>query len=129
MKTSLFWTGIAGLTGVVLGALGAHQLKDFLMTRGTTSIWETAVFYHLIHSVAAFSIALFSQAKPLVEPKWITRAGTLWLIGISLFSGSLYVLALGSPKWLGPVTPLGGLFLLAGWSQVLIGACNTKAVK
>ena len=127
MKTGLFYAGIGGLTGVMLGAFGAHALKETLTAKGSLSIWETAVFYQLTHTVAALGVNLFAQTRPSEDRKWVIRAGTCWLIGIGLFSGSLYLLALSGPKWLGPVTPLGGLFLLAGWACLLAEACPTKS--
>ena len=124
MKTGLFYAGIAGLTGVMLGAFGAHALKESLTARGSLGIWETAVFYQVSHSIAALGVNLFAQTRLAEERKWAIRAGTCWLIGISLFSGSLYFLALGGPKWLGPVTPLGGVCLLMGWGCLLVEACR-----
>ena len=126
MKTGLFYAGIAGATGVILGAFGAHALKATLVERGTATIWETAVLYHLVHAIAALGVFLFDQASPDAKRKWPARAGLAWLMGAGLFSGSLYLLALGGPKWLGPITPLGGLFLLAGWVYVVIGAAKAQ---
>ncbi|MFA6287119.1 MAG: DUF423 domain-containing protein [Opitutaceae bacterium] len=126
MKTGLFYAGIAGLTGVMLGAFGAHALKEILTTRDSLGIWETAVFYQLTHAVAALGVNLFAQTHPSGNRKWMSRASTYWLIGIGLFSGSLYLLALGGPRWIGPVTPLGGLFLMSGWVCLLVEACHTK---
>ena len=108
-----------GLTGVALGALGAHALKVTLMERGMTTAWETASRYHLFHAVALLGLA----AWPLVAPggagmKAVKWAAALWCVGIVLFSASLYWLALGGPRWLGPVTPLGGVALMAGWALV-----------
>jgi uncharacterized membrane protein YgdD (TMEM256/DUF423 family) len=108
--------GLLGLTGVALGAFGAHALKPTLIARGMSDVWETAVIYHLIHAVAIFAIAAnASRPRP-----WLARAAVCWAVGILLFSGSLYALALGGPHWLGPVTPLGGLGFLAGWSFAII---------
>lgn len=98
--------GLLGFTGVGLGAFGAHALKDTLATNGMTSAWQTAVLYHLIHAVALLAFP---------GGKW---AGRCWIAGIVLFSGSLYALALGGPKLLGPITPLGGVAFLAGWALV-----------
>jgi len=100
--------GIAGFLAVSLGAFGAHGLKALLEANGTAAIWQTAVLYHLAHAVAALAA---SRAVPLVS--WI------WGAGMLIFSGSLYVLALTGLKWLGMVTPLGGLILLAGWALVI----------
>ena len=107
MKSSARSTVIAasllGFTGVALGAFGAHALKETLHAHGTTATWQTAVLYQLIHAVAL-----------LAYPGW-SWAGRCWIAGVVMFSGSLYWLALGGPKFLGPVTPLGGIALLLGW--------------
>lgn len=118
MRNPLLASSLFGLTGVVLGAFGAHALRDTLAAHGTASTWETAVHYHLFHAVALLAVGL---ARPPAAP-WLRRAGFAWGAGITLFSGSLYLLALGGPKWLGPVTPLGGLGFIAGWAAVFVHA-------
>jgi len=105
--------GLLGFTGVALGAFGAHALKETLTTRGSVSTWQTAVLYHLIHAVAL--LALAAVGGGWTNARWI---GLFWCLGVVLFSGSLYWLSLGGPKFLGPVTPLGGLAFLAGWLLV-----------
>jgi len=110
----LIWVKIAGILGVLgvgLGAFGAHALKKTLADLGSTATWETAVLYHLIHAVALLGFAALKLASPVT--------GWCWLIGILCFSGSLYVMALTGIKWLWPVTPLGGVFLLVGWLMLL----------
>jgi uncharacterized membrane protein YgdD (TMEM256/DUF423 family) len=92
---------LLGFLGVALGAFGAHALKD----RVDPELWKTAVFYQLVHAVAI--LAAPSTAK-LFGP------------GVLVFSGTLYALALGAPRWLGAVTPVGGLLLLAGWLRLLL---------
>jgi uncharacterized membrane protein YgdD (TMEM256/DUF423 family) len=119
MRNPLLASSIFGLTGVVLGAFGAHALRDTLAAHGTAGTWETAVHYHLFHAVALLAVAL---ARPAAPAPWLRRAGLAWGAGIVLFSGSLYLLALGGPQWLGPVTPLGGLGFIAGWAAVFLHA-------
>lgn len=123
----LLAAGILGLTGVALGAMGAHALKAMLLERGMTQAWETAARYHLFHAVAALGAAAWIRNASAIATThamlWATR---LWVIGTLLFSGSLYWLALGGPRWLGPVTPLGGLALMAGWLLVVIAAFGKK---
>jgi len=107
------WIGVAGVlgaVGVVLGAFGAHALKARLDPSQLSS-WQTAVEYHLLHAVALLALALFATASG----RAISWPAALFAAGIVLFSGSIYVLVLGGPRWLGPVTPLGGLCLIAGW--------------
>ena len=106
--------GLLGFTGVALGAFGAHALKETLVAKGTTATWQTAVLYHLLHALALLALAGWAGSWP--NARWI---GLCWSLGVVLFSGSLYWLALGGPKLLGPVTPLGGLALLAGWFLVV----------
>ena len=98
---------ILGFLGVGLGAFGAHGLKEILARNETGAIWEKAVFYHFIHTVVMFVLA---SRQPLRWGQWFS-----FLIGIVLFSGSLYVLALTNARWLGAITPFGGIAFLAGW--------------
>lgn len=106
-------------TGVVLGALGAHGLRGRLGTQALLG-WETAVQYQLVHAVAL--LALAALAGSLGRPAWLGRGVVLITAGVVLFSGSLYLLAMGGPAWLGPVTPLGGALLILGWAGVLLAA-------
>jgi uncharacterized membrane protein YgdD (TMEM256/DUF423 family) len=106
-RSSVIAASLLGFTGVALGAAGAHgSLHDALVAAGTLDIWRTGVLYHLIHAVALLGLAGWPDAR------W---TGWCWIAGVILFSGSLYWLALGGPKVLGPITPLGGLALLLGW--------------
>ncbi len=97
----------AGFLAVALGAFGAHGLKAVLARNGTAAIWETAVFYHLIHAVMLF---LLAGRKPFAAGPW-----WCFLAGVVVFSGSLYLLAVTDARWLGALTPFGGASLLAGW--------------
>jgi uncharacterized membrane protein YgdD (TMEM256/DUF423 family) len=98
-----------GLFGVILGAMAAHgPVHDFLERQNHLDFWRTALNQQAIHALALLAVGQGRAA----------RRGTVicWLIGVVLFSGSLYILALdSSQKWAGPLTPLGGLFLIAGW--------------
>ncbi len=100
---------VLGFLGVALGAFGAHGLKDTLANFNTTAIWQTAVLYNLVHAVAALWAA---ERNPLVV--W------LWAAGVVIFSGSLYILAVTNIKWLGAITPIGGLLFLGGWLLLII---------
>jgi uncharacterized membrane protein YgdD (TMEM256/DUF423 family) len=103
---------IVGFLGVALGAFGAHALKDLLARNALTGVWEKAVLYHLVHAVVLLVIA----SRPVVP-------GIAWMLffaGIVIFSGSLYLLAVTNLRWLGAITPLGGLCLLAGWLVLAI---------
>ncbi|MFM8363672.1 MAG: DUF423 domain-containing protein [Verrucomicrobiota bacterium] len=107
---------ILGLLGVALGAFGAHGLKTLLEAHATTAIWQTAVLYHLVHAVAALWA---SEKRPLVV--WV------WTAGIVIFSGSLYILAVTNIRWLGAITPFGGVLFLIGWGMVVIGKDGGKS--
>lgn len=126
MKTHLFWAALAGGTGVALGAFGAHGLKSALESRNTLHVWETAVFYHLVHAAALVATTLHVANNPAEGRTWFARGSLAWMIGILLFSGSLYWLALGGPRWLGPVTPMGGAAYILGWIFLGVGAFKTS---
>ena len=119
-------TGAAlGCLGVGLGAFGAHGLEGFLegaaeaATR--TEWWETAAHYHLVHAVAIVAVA--GALRGQEGGRKAVRAATwCFAMGIGVFSGSLYALALGAPKWFGAITPIGGLFLMAGWAVLGLAA-------
>jgi len=113
---------VAGLA-VALGAFGAHALRQRL-SAADLAIFETGVRYQMYHGLALLAVALLlaQQASP-----WLDRAGWAFTIGIVLFSGSLYVLVLSGQRWLGAVTPFGGVAFLAGWLCFAIGAWRATA--
>ena len=97
---------------VALGAFGAHALKATLQSSGMLDAWNKAVLYHLVHAVALVALALAGAGN---------RASYFLLAaGIVLFSGSLYAMALSNVRWLGAITPLGGVCFLAGWAWLVI---------
>ena len=114
-RTAATAAAILGATGVALGAFGAHALKANLAASGMHDVWETAVHYQLVHAVALLAFAAWMRAGPSPASPRAAWAVRLWAVGTVLFSGSLYALALGGPRFLGPVTPLGGAALIAGW--------------
>jgi uncharacterized membrane protein YgdD (TMEM256/DUF423 family) len=122
----LIAAGILGVTGVALGAFGAHGLREFLLERGTTNAWETAARYHLLHSIALLALG-FGLKQTNADAHWLARAARAWIVGVVLFAGSLYALALGGPRWLGPITPLGGVCLLLGWLSVVIAGLKKES--
>lgn len=120
--TSNLATRVSALTGflaVALGAFGAHALKGVLAQNNTEAVWETAVLYHFIHGLILFALAARTPFQ----------AGPWWcfLVGILIFSGSLYLLAALNIRWLGAITPLGGLSFLAGWLWLMIQPIPKKA--
>jgi len=102
---------ILGFVGVALGAFGAHALRESLSPRDL-EIFETAVRYQLVHAVALLGVAGATTRWPESSA---VLAGWLFVAGVVVFSGSLYLLVLSGQRWLGAVTPLGGVALLAGW--------------
>lgn len=105
------WTSIGaslGALAVVTGAFGAHGLKDRL-TPEALDLWHTAVLYHALHAIALVLYGMFDREGRS------SFAGRSFTAGIVLFSGSIYALALGAPKWAGIVTPIGGVLFILGW--------------
>ncbi len=122
MNGSSLWLAVAsvlGTIGVAMGAFGAHALRGRL-TPDQLASFATAVQYHLLHSVALLALALWA----LAAGRSIQVPAALFSAGIVLFSGSIYGLLLTDQRWLGPVTPLGGLCFIAGWLSLLLLARN-----
>jgi uncharacterized membrane protein YgdD (TMEM256/DUF423 family) len=116
LRFPLLAAGLLGLTGVALGAFGAHGLKATFAATGGLENWKTAVFYQLVHAVALLALSNRTESG-------VRRVALWWTLGVVLFSGSLYLLAVGAPvKFLWPVTPAGGLALLLGWSSLIWSA-------
>ena len=117
-KYIFLFAGISGFVGVALGAFGAHGLRDKL-DDSAMHAYETAVSYQLLHSLALLvCLILMTQ----LGKYWaFTYASFAFSIGIILFSGSLYLLTVFGLKVFGPITPLGGIFLLAGWLLLSLG--------
>ena len=106
------------MAGVALGAFGAHALKSRLDTE-MLAAFETGVRYQMYHALALFAVA---WGYSRWQGKWFPAAGWLFVAGILLFSGSLYLLALTGESWSGMITPIGGLSFLAGWLCLACGA-------
>ena len=130
-KRFLVFSGFSGAFAVALGAMAAHFLKSKLetglITETNLQTFETAARYQMYHSIVLLAVALFSEK---FDHKLIHKAGYCFMAGIVLFSGSLYLLAtanllgLTAVNWLGPITPIGGLFFIAGW--ILLGFAALK---
>ena len=111
-------TGIgAGLAGiaVAVGAFGAHGLKDVIDLQAM-QLWKTAVDYQMHHALGIIALGLSAVVIPEGQHSAVRRSAVALLVGIGLFSGSLYALALGAPRVLGITTPIGGLALVVGWA-------------
>lgn len=113
------------LFGVITGAFGAHALEETLLQNGTADAWNTAVNYQMWHAFALIACGVLQRDGPSLG-----KATLCFGIGILLFSGSIYWLSLDGPRWLGPVTPVGGLSLIVGWALLIIAQFKkTKKTK
>jgi uncharacterized membrane protein YgdD (TMEM256/DUF423 family) len=130
-KGFLIIASVLGGLSVVLGAFGAHALKQIVPPESVVT-FETGVRYQFYHTFALLAVAILFDAFP---GKWLTSAGWLFITGIVLFSGSLYILtALKASnsvglKGIGIITPVGGLFFIAGWLCLLIGIITSNSSK
>jgi len=121
----LFLSAICGLTGVAMGAFGAHGLKAIL-SADMLAVYKTAVDYQMWHALGLGVIAVFQQQSP--ESSQLKWAGRFMFSGILLFSGSLYLLSISGLKWLGMITPLGGVCFLLGWFFVAVFSYKSTRV-
>lgn len=119
LRTFLILGSINMFLSVALGAFGAHGLKSRI-TEEMLSIYQTGVHYHMIHALGLIMVAILSSKLP--SSSWVNGAGWLLMIGIVLFSGSLYVLSITGIRVLGAITPLGGVAFLIGWLFLAIAA-------
>jgi uncharacterized membrane protein YgdD (TMEM256/DUF423 family) len=112
-KLFITLASLSGMLAVTLGAFGAHGLRgkldDYAM-----GVFETAVQYHFYHALALLAVGIIALSQP--QTTLLKSSGWLFIVGTVIFSGSLYVLALTGTKWLGAVTPLGGLAFIGGWA-------------
>ena len=115
--TSAWCLRLAAMSGflvVALGAFGAHGLKAVLQRYETLETWQTAVFYHALHTLVLLALSAY--------PGVSKGAVISFVFGIVVFSGSLYLLAVTNVRWLGAVTPVGGVGLLVGWAWLFVAA-------
>ena len=118
LKIAFIFAALAGALGVVLGAFGAHALRGSIEPR-LMETFQTAVQYQLIHALALLLVSL--TMGWLGQSLSFEISAYAFMAGIILFSGSLFGLVLTEMRWLGPVTPLGGLCLIVGWLALLVG--------
>lgn len=116
-RAALITAAATGFTAIALGAFGAHALRGLLAANETREIWNAAVLYHLVHAPALLWAA--------TAESFLKGAVLCWTVGIVLFSGSLYALALTKISVLGAITPVGGLLLMVGWAIVAIRALRS----
>ncbi|MEM9380180.1 MAG: DUF423 domain-containing protein [Planctomycetota bacterium] len=108
-----------------LGAFGAHGLQGMLASAADaaerTGWWETAAHYHLLHAVAIVAVGAG------LGPEGARGATRCFALGVVVFSGTLYAMALGAPRWFGAITPLGGVLLMAGWALALLASRRSSS--
>jgi uncharacterized membrane protein YgdD (TMEM256/DUF423 family) len=112
------------LAGVILGAFGAHGLQS-LLTPKQLSSYVTGVTYQQLHSMGLVLTGVIAQVTP--PSPWLKRAAVLFVVGIALFSGSIYALAFGAPRWFGMLAPVGGTSFMLGWAAVATHALRSRA--
>lgn len=112
-KLFIILASFSGMLAVTFGAFGAHALKGRLDDYAL-GVFETAVQYHFNHSLALLAVGILALSQP--ETALLKSSGWLFLLGIFVFSGSLYLLSITGVRWLGAVTPIGGLAFIAGWA-------------
>ena len=122
IKAGLLLGSFFAFLTVVLGAFGAHALKEQLSEYGKT-IYEKGILYQMFHSLAIFIVAILNQNSESID-----YFISIWCFatGIILFSGSLYILALTQIKWLGAITPIGGLLFIIGWGIIFFKTLNSS---
>jgi len=116
MQTLLLMAAFFGMTGVALGAFGAHGLSAILEANGREETFRTGTLYHLIHALALFGLGILATQ---IDSQVLTYAGYAFVAGILLFSGSLYILSIFDIRIMGAVAPFGGTAFIIGW--ILIG--------
>ncbi len=114
---------ILAFLGVALGAFGAHALRS-RVDANLLAVYQTGVQYHLVHALGVMLIGVLVQVVP--DLKWLRIAGWTMVVGVIVFSGSLYTLSLTGVRAFGAVTPLGGVALLAAWLMLAFGAAKFK---
>ena len=121
-KTILILGGILGVLSVGIGAFGAHGLEATLTANARMDTFETAVKYQFYHT---FALILLGILMLNVQSNYFSYAGISFLVGIVIFSGSLYTLSLTNMTWLGAITPIGGLAFILGWIFMILGISKT----
>ncbi|MDG1581200.1 DUF423 domain-containing protein [Pseudomonas sp. GOM6] len=122
LRAFMLLAAVFGFTGVALGAFAAHGLKG-LLSAEYLAVFQTGVHYQMLHALALLGVAALAERLPARLAK---AAGSLFVAGILLFSGSLYALTLSGLGQLGMITPLGGVCLLAGWLCLGLSAWRAR---
>lgn len=121
MGAWMAWGAINAALSVAAGAFGAHGLKARL-TPDLLAVFETGARYHMYHALALLAVGLVAHLRP---HGLVTASGWAFTVGILVFSGSLYVLALSGVRWLGAITPIGGVAFIVGWALLAAASLRT----
>lgn len=125
IRVWLITAGVLAAVSVIMGAFAAHGLKSVL-SNYHLEIVKTAAHYQLLHSIALAIISIL--VLQLGRSFSFSLAGFSFIMGIFLFSGSLYAIAFGAPSWVGPITPIGGLLFVVGWIALTFGVCRSSHI-
>lgn len=125
MKNSIITGAIHGFLAVALGAFGAHALENML-DEYSSGIWDTAVQYQMFHASALILVGILMNSSILGEVKQLKIAKNCFNAGIIIFAGSLFILALTGVKWLGAITPIGGVLFLTGWILTIVSVLKSN---
>ncbi|PWJ40785.1 DUF423 domain-containing protein [Sediminitomix flava] len=117
-QQTLFLASILGALAVSIGAFGAHGLESTLVANGRVETFEVGTKYFFYHTIALFITGLLMKEK---ENAWFKRASILFTVGIIIFSGSLFTLSITNIRWLGAITPIGGVGFILGWLFLALG--------
>lgn len=123
-KLFITLASLSGMFAVGFGAFGAHALRSRL-DENALGVYHTAVQYHFCHSLALLAVGIIALSQP--QAALLRSSGWLFIIGIVVFSGSLYLLSISGLRWLGAITPLGGLAFIAGWGCLAAASWNFLA--
>ena len=121
-RTWLIFAGVYGMLGVGAGAFGAHALKTRL-SADMLAVFETGSRYCLVHAVVLLGVAAYSALRPSAA---LRRSGWFFVVGIAIFSGTLWILALSGQRWLGAITPIGGTSLILGWFSLMMAGISQE---
>jgi uncharacterized membrane protein YgdD (TMEM256/DUF423 family) len=119
------WFGIGAAlaaAGIALGAFGAHGLQSRVEPR-LLEVFETGVRYHMYHALGLLAVGWAATRRP---GAWVTAAGWLFVVGILVFSGSLYLMTLTGSRWLGAITPIGGVSFITGWVLLAVATFRSR---
>lgn len=127
MKNSSLVFGAAfGFLGVALGAFGAHGFEALLIANGREGTWDTAVWYQFVHAGLLLVLGILQGTKQ--AQKMLQIASWMAIAGILVFSGSLYTLSLTNMKWLGAITPIGGVCFLVSWTLLFLHSLKNDSI-